>query len=79
MRTNNILAIIGLILDMMGIVIMYYNTPSFNSTMGDYGMPDENGVVPKKSFIKQFEAKHGLILVFIGFVLQLLNYLINFK
>jgi hypothetical protein len=74
MQVNNNLAIIGLTLDILGVVIMYYNTPSYNSPISDYDRWDNgSGISPKKSFTRKFTTKHGLILIIIGFFLQLSN------
>lgn len=71
MVINNILGIIGLIIDIIGVLIIFFNTPTFNSKISDYSGWDNNKELKKK----YFEPKCGLILIIFGFILQLLNYL----
>jgi len=79
MNSCNILAIIGLILDMIGVgLIFIFGIPSKIDTEGHTYIITENVDENEKKEANKYKrfSWMGLFLVFLGFLLQCLNYII---
>ncbi len=76
MTVQNILNFIGLITGMAGAYLMYHFTPKANSRTFIYTRTEQE-VITKKDVYKNKVVRFGMLLLFVGFLLQVVALLIR--
>jgi hypothetical protein len=73
MNLQNIFNLIGLIVNMAGAYLMYRNAPPVNSQTVLYRREEMQQIVKRDRF-KNKMSRYGMLLLFIGFLFQLIAF-----
>lgn len=73
MNLQNIFNLIGLVISMVGAYLMYRNAPPVNSQTFLYCDEEMEQIIKKDKF-KNNMSRYGMLLLFIGFLFQLVAF-----
>jgi len=73
MSLQNIFNLIGLIINMVGAYLMYRNAPPVNSQTFLYRDEEMQKIIKRDKF-KNKMSRNGMLLLFIGFLVQLVAF-----
>ena len=73
MNLQNIFNLTGLVVNMIGAYMMYRNAPPVNSQTFLY-QREEMQQINKKDKQKNLMSKYGMLLLFIGFIIQFIAF-----
>ena len=76
MELSDLISVIGLLIDISGACLMFFNTPKIDSHIYLFSRSEEKEIV-KKANQKQERMRLGMILLIIGFVFQSLGVILN--
>lgn len=76
MNTQNILNLIGLVINMAGAYLMFHFTPKVESRLFIY-TEEEHNQKHKKDVYKNQMIRLGMLLLFLGFLFQFATLIIN--
>ena len=73
MNLQNIFNLTGLVVNMVGAYLMYRNAPPVNSQTFFYKREEMEQII-KKDKLKNKMSRNGMLLLFIGFIIQFIAF-----